>query len=391
MGDLGELSDQFIQNAIAPILIALAMTIGWIMLRGIQSLTGLEDGGGTMGLQATPGTPIMGLTTLQDLMVAVGTVAVVWLGVFSAASKTIAAPVTDAIKGGIQTAATWVGQLPLKHAPIFPIKVPNEDEPFNATFSQISQTVKDMTEESYDDKRELSLKINPQSNAAKNSLSDITDGKGMKSWYNQYRNKKPKEMHILLKDLTPAKFAKITTSLRGETNGHELIEELTSMRKGEGDLEKIHDSIRSLVKGSPSLKAQVPSDENTPAAEGAAVSSVVPDTAQVNGKAFKALEEGQQEQIVNAHNIIKRETEKDIEKIDVVKVTTAVELLKKENVKASELESIIGKDALTQLKQAFPGKFDTNDQIQKVLNGNVELKSPASAADDAPADDASTT
>lgn len=120
MGAFKEISDQFVKNAIAPLTIALSLTIGWIMLSSLQSAQINISSDDLAGLALR--IPISGLNTLQELTVAIGTLAVVWMGVFSAASNTIAAAVTDQIKNGLQAAGKWVGALPFRHAPIIPIK-----------------------------------------------------------------------------------------------------------------------------------------------------------------------------------------------------------------------------------------------------------------------------
>lgn len=128
----GEIQSKFVQNAIAPLGIALSMTIGWVMLRALQGVNSISQGS-VITLEAYSGTiPVVGLNTLQDLVVALGTVAVVWIGVFTAASSSIAAPVTDWMKTGLQKAGSFIGTLPLKHVPLVPITIKGQKDTYTA-------------------------------------------------------------------------------------------------------------------------------------------------------------------------------------------------------------------------------------------------------------------
>ncbi len=146
LSGFGEITNTFVQNAIAPLGIALSLSVGWIMLKALQGLNSLSDGG-SISFSATQGIPVVGLTTLQDLLVGVGTIAVIWLGVFAAASKSIAAPVTDMIKNGLGTAGKWIGTLPFKHAPIFHIDLPGVTGDEKYTGSQVWEAVRGLASE----------------------------------------------------------------------------------------------------------------------------------------------------------------------------------------------------------------------------------------------------
>lgn len=150
LSGFGEVETQFVKNAIAPLGIALAMTVGWIMLRAIQSVNML-DNESVIAFDPTNIIPVAGISTLQDLMVALGTVAVVWLGIFTAASNSIAAPVTEAIKGALKKAGTFVGTMPLKHMPFVPIKLNGEEKAEGATLSEIGYAFDRLTDDT--DKR----------------------------------------------------------------------------------------------------------------------------------------------------------------------------------------------------------------------------------------------
>lgn len=149
MGGFGKLADQFVKNAIAPLLISLSMTIGWIMLKAVQGLdigSQLGSAGGSFignsvfKINPTNGIPVASLNTLQDFMVALGVIAVVWIGVFAAAEGTIAEGATKWIKEKVETAGKFVGQLPFKHLPLIPINLP--DHPHDSyTFSQLGHYI----------------------------------------------------------------------------------------------------------------------------------------------------------------------------------------------------------------------------------------------------------
>lgn len=143
LGGFSKLSEQFIKNAIAPILIALSMTVGWIMLRAVQGLSpGSSDpfNGSIFSMDPTGGVPVVGLSTLQDLVVACGVVGVVWLGVFSAAEDTLAEGATNWMKDKLLDAGKWIGKLPFKHAPIVPIALPGHEHG-HYTVSQVGRAL----------------------------------------------------------------------------------------------------------------------------------------------------------------------------------------------------------------------------------------------------------
>lgn len=130
MGEIGEMWKKFIANAMAPLIMAIFMTVGWIMMNGVKSISGSQ----TLADIGSNGIPVAGLNTLQELIVSIGTVAVVWMGVFTAAGQTAAAGITNVLKGALESAGTWVGLLPLKYMPLYANKGKvnyKQDENFN--------------------------------------------------------------------------------------------------------------------------------------------------------------------------------------------------------------------------------------------------------------------
>gem|GEM_PF-729127 len=144
----GELSEKFVANAIAPIPIAFALTIGWIMLNAIKNTSGLSSASGYSPLDAGFGIPVVGLSTLQDLIASIGTLAVVWMGVFGATSGTVAEPFTNALKGAAEGFGKFIGTAPFRFLPLVPIKVPGKDgEPEKYSLSAVMEFAKQKTNE----------------------------------------------------------------------------------------------------------------------------------------------------------------------------------------------------------------------------------------------------
>lgn len=147
MGGLSKLSENFTKNAIAPIIISLALTIGWIMLKAIQGIdisaqTSSFAGGSVLGTNPSNGIPVAGLNTLQDIVVALGVIGVVWVGVFAAAEGTIADFAVNWIKDQVTSAGKFLGALPFKHMPMFPVALPDHPhEHYTATLPEMMHSL----------------------------------------------------------------------------------------------------------------------------------------------------------------------------------------------------------------------------------------------------------
>lgn len=180
----GELITQFVGNAIAPLTIALSLTVGWIMLNALQSVNGLYNGG-SISFSAGNGLPVVGLTTMQDLLVGVGTIGVIWLGVFTAASKSIAAPVTNMLKGALQSAGSYIGTMPLKHAPLFHVDLPGAEDDADHTYTglQLQRGFNAITNPPNPDKMANLLRPGDKT-ASVDTLLEQKDAKGVYSWIN---------------------------------------------------------------------------------------------------------------------------------------------------------------------------------------------------------------
>lgn len=117
---LGEISEKFVKHLIAPIPIAFSLSIGWIMLKVFNSVK-IQEGILANGTDYSMGFPIVGMSTLQEVIVAIGCVAIIWLGVFGAADGTMAAGVTNWMKEKLTAAGKFLGAAPFKYIPWIPI------------------------------------------------------------------------------------------------------------------------------------------------------------------------------------------------------------------------------------------------------------------------------
>lgn len=120
LGSGSDLKTQFVKNAIVPIPVALTMSIGFIMLQSLKQakFTNITFETSTLGVNLLTS----GLSTLQDVIVAVGTVTVIWVGVFKAAEGTAAQSIVEKIKGATEGFGKFVATAPFKYAPIIPVK-----------------------------------------------------------------------------------------------------------------------------------------------------------------------------------------------------------------------------------------------------------------------------
>ncbi len=161
------LAEKFVQHLLAPIIIGLSMSIGYLLTDKIKNTGagGIDIGGvgsssfneltsgGSSGTFLAPN-----VSDLQQLMVVCIAVAVVWMGVFGAADKTIASSVTNPIKEFGTKAAKFIAKLPT-YAPIVPIMTREGEEVKPYSFSEITHVMKDITNipEQWSQKRARSL------------------------------------------------------------------------------------------------------------------------------------------------------------------------------------------------------------------------------------------
>lgn len=132
------IQDSFVKHVTAPIVIAIAMSVGWVMLNTLSG-TGFTTNSQPNAVlsSAIPGLPIPGLETIQSLIAAACTAAVVWLGATSAAKGTLAGGAVDAVSGIIKKAGTFVAKAPFLYTPLLPIQIQDKDGTYrNATLAE---------------------------------------------------------------------------------------------------------------------------------------------------------------------------------------------------------------------------------------------------------------
>ena len=113
-GEGGGLQEKFLNDAIAPIKIGLVLSVSYIMLSGFEadkSIHGELLGSASLNAIDINSIPT-DITDLQQLMIAVGMIVVIWVGVFSAAEKSTAKGLTGWIKGHLEGAGKFMASLP---------------------------------------------------------------------------------------------------------------------------------------------------------------------------------------------------------------------------------------------------------------------------------------
>ena len=113
----GDLQKQFIGMAVAPIKIAICLTIGYIMLDQLNQIKPTDL---TLALDMKSiNLETSAISNLQYMIVAFAAVAVVWIGVFKAAEGTAAAGMVGKIKGAVAGMGRYVGSM-WRYLPIAP-------------------------------------------------------------------------------------------------------------------------------------------------------------------------------------------------------------------------------------------------------------------------------
>lgn len=189
MEGLNKITEQFVKNAVAPLIIAITMTIGWIMLKGVQGLNimGQKE---AFNVNIIKGIPVVGVSTLQDLIISLGTVGIVWVGVFAAAEGTLAQALTDKMKGFLTDAGTWIGTLPFKHIPFIPIALPGkEGKEMQVSGADLLDTAHEIFRDKRADKLTQALGFIPGSRP-----EDLEDIDSKKDLYGYFANGKAEDL-----------------------------------------------------------------------------------------------------------------------------------------------------------------------------------------------------
>lgn len=122
LGGGDKMQETFVKNAIAPVKIGLVLSIGYIMLDGLQADKSLH---GTLLASSTltaidPFAIPTSITDLQQLLIAFASVAIIWMGVFAGVEGSTAQILTNGMKGALEGAGKWVAKLPM-YAQVIPV------------------------------------------------------------------------------------------------------------------------------------------------------------------------------------------------------------------------------------------------------------------------------
>lgn len=122
LGDAGNLKEKFVNDAIAPIKIGLVLSVGYIMLDGLEADKSIHGEllAGSSLTAVDPNALPTDITDLQQLIIAVAVIAIIWVAVFAVAEKTTAKGITGFIKENVGGFGKWMAKLPL-YAQVIPV------------------------------------------------------------------------------------------------------------------------------------------------------------------------------------------------------------------------------------------------------------------------------
>lgn len=129
------LKDQFFKHLFVPVVMGLVLSIGFTMLSVLNdSASGswlgkigdinFSDLGDTEQVREMANSYGKDISDFGDLLIAVAAIMIIWIGVFAAASQTIANSITSTIKGAGEATGKFLASTPL-YATVVPIKNPN--------------------------------------------------------------------------------------------------------------------------------------------------------------------------------------------------------------------------------------------------------------------------
>lgn len=98
-GGGGDFSQKIIKTLLAPVIIGLTMSLGYIMIDAWDGNLALDGGGFKANEVISKEFLIEGMDDLPQFIIALASIMIVWTGVFAAASDTYASFATEAIKG----------------------------------------------------------------------------------------------------------------------------------------------------------------------------------------------------------------------------------------------------------------------------------------------------
>lgn len=152
-GGGGGLKEQLVKSIIVPIPVSVVMSIGFIMLQALKQarFSGLSLGTSALGVNLLTS----GLSTLQDVIVAVGMVAFIWVGVFKAMEGTAAQGIVEKIKGATEGFGKFAATAPFKYAPIIPVGEAGEKVGAGTALAALQQIPQQFEATQYEKAREL--------------------------------------------------------------------------------------------------------------------------------------------------------------------------------------------------------------------------------------------
>lgn len=389
-GGLGKLQEQFIKNAVAPLLISLSLTIGWIMLRAVQSLNLSQNASkfisssvSVLAMDPSNGVPVGGLYTIQDFMVAVGVIAVVWIGVFSAAEGTVASFATEWMKGQLLSAGKWVGSLPFKHMPMVPISVPGHPHK-TVTLGSVKNYMEKLVRGSENEKdEELWDTFHKDKKTGHSSeLASVKDMGALRRHLNKATDLGEKD-HIEKAKTWLSDNRGLVDQIRisGTLDEKNLIKSLEKLTTGNATAvkEAVTDIKKNpLVKTPPKASETAPAAPTTPAAPGTATppqpTGVSPDRP-IGGKPFKEIVPLPEDQTaISAEKIKIEKTTANTTKTAADKkteVTASIKAIKttfkdkgsNHKLTPQELEDMVGKPQYDKIVEALGGA----KELDKIL------------------------
>ncbi|MBU0668256.1 hypothetical protein KJ951_04420 [Patescibacteria group bacterium] len=180
MGGEGDLKTKFVQNVIVPIPIALVMSIGFIMMQALRDVKFGQITGSMATSSMGVGLLTSGLDTLQELLVAVGVIAFIWMGVFAAAKGSIAEGVVGRIKGAAEGFGVFLAKAPFQYAPIIPVGEGGEKVSLGAAYEAMKRLPGSYDQKMNEEVERITKKYGGGTSAIEitNELSRVTTAKG---------------------------------------------------------------------------------------------------------------------------------------------------------------------------------------------------------------------
>ncbi|MBU1152178.1 hypothetical protein KJ632_05135 [Patescibacteria group bacterium] len=245
MGGLGELTDKFTKHLFVPVPIALALMLGWVMFNAIIGQGSLSAG--TDILSSTYGLPVKGLESFPRLVAAIGTVVVVWMGVFESAQGTVVEGVVGTLGEAVQGAGKWLGTAPFRFAKVIPVKTASGETvtasplaAFQALSTGIPEHLKQQDlNEANELKKKMGLTIN--------NLKNVATASTAKGAYNEL-----KENASTFKGDKDTAY-EVMKEIKGNKNKKTFLEDMAKEATYEQN-PKLAESIRGFAKAEDATK-----------------------------------------------------------------------------------------------------------------------------------------